>query len=89
MKQCGVCSRQLLVGEVSIPYRTRFRRTTDVCSLCVDRAETRGWGAESRSSERQLVGRSVPFVPRHVIGAQYVHAAQAEPIDSELTTTSV
>jgi hypothetical protein len=42
-RTCAVCDRTLLLGERASRYTTGGETWVDVCALCVDRANERGW----------------------------------------------
>ena len=42
-RSCAVCSRTLLLGERAARFTPGGDDWVDVCALCVDRANERGW----------------------------------------------
>src|SRR5690348_3630004 len=68
--ECAVCGRTLLLGERLVSYQRPQEPDAEVCELCLDEADSRGWLREGTPAVPLQLWSARPRGLRGLLGAR-------------------
>ncbi len=81
---CAVCGRTVLLGERLVSYRRVGSEDAQVCELCLDQADARGWTREGSPSLPVQLGERRERGLRGLLKQRRRGITAPEPFDPEL-----
>ena len=81
---CAVCGRTVLLGERLVSYRRVGFEDAQVCELCLDQADARGWTREGSPSLPVQLGERRERGLRGLLKQRRRGITAPEPFDPEL-----